>query len=314
MKFNHDLSYKELFSHPILVQELMESFVHSDFVKDMDFSTLEKVDKSFITRDSKRRESDLIYRVNFNGEEAYIYLLLEFQSKNDYWMSMRILRYIMEFYSDLTKNFRSSQQKLPAVFPIMLYNGDTKWRSPVEISDIIKSSGIDDKYIPHFSYYKIAENEFPTEELLKLKNGVAAIFYAENSDKSDFTDYFNTVKDLVKRENPQLIAAIERWLLTLFSREEDQDEIMKIFESIKESTPMIETVVKRIQSKIKEEGIEEGIVIGVDKGIEIGVDKGIEIGVDKGTLDVARNLRAMGLSIPDIVKATGLPYDVVEKL
>ncbi len=77
---------------------------------------------------------------------------------------------------------------------------------------------------------------------------------------------------------------------------------------------MIETVVKRIQDKM----IEEGIVIGVDRGIVIGVDKGIVIGVDKGreegTIDVARNLRAMGMSIPDIVKATGLPYEVVEKL
>ncbi len=78
--------------------------------------------------------------------------------------------------------------------------------------------------------------------------------------------YFNTVKDLVKRENPQLIAAIERWLLTLFSREEDQDEIMKIFESIKESTPMIETVVKRIQGKMKEEVREECREEGREEG------------------------------------------------
>ncbi len=74
----------------------------------------------------------------------------------------------------------------------MLYNRDVKWRSPTEISEIIRAVGIEEKFIPHFSYFKIAENEFPLEELLKLQNGVAAIFFAENSDKEKMVDYFNT--------------------------------------------------------------------------------------------------------------------------
>ncbi len=69
---------------------------------------------------------------------------------------------------------------------------------------------------------------------------------------------------------------------------------------------MIETVVKRMQGKMKEEGREEGR--------KEGRKEGREEGKEEVTIDMARNLKAMGMSIPDIVKVTGLPYEVIEKL
>ena len=64
----------------------------------LDFSTLQRLDKSFITDDFKEKESDLIYKISFNGQELYIYLLIEFQSTVDKFMAIRMLRYICEFY------------------------------------------------------------------------------------------------------------------------------------------------------------------------------------------------------------------------
>ncbi len=101
-------------------------------------------------------------------------------------------------------------------------------------------------------------------------------------------------KTHMNQTNLLLIHIIEKRLPALFSTGKRQNAIIRSVEYIKKSTPMIETVVKRIKSKIREEGIEEGI--------------------EEGTINVARKLRAMGVSIPDIVEATGLPYEVVEKL
>ncbi len=39
----HDASYKLLFSHREMVVDLIRGFVHEDWVKDLDFSTLERV-------------------------------------------------------------------------------------------------------------------------------------------------------------------------------------------------------------------------------------------------------------------------------
>jgi hypothetical protein len=47
------------------------------------------------------------------------YLLIEFQSTVDKYMSLRVLRYIGEFYESILQHLKG--KKLPPVFPLMLY-------------------------------------------------------------------------------------------------------------------------------------------------------------------------------------------------
>ena len=60
----------------------------------------------------------------------------------------------------------------------------------------------------------------------------------------------------------------------------------------------------------RREGYEEGMAIGEQKGIAIGEQRGIAIGEQKGraegALIIARNLKNMGFSPSDVMKATGL--------
>jgi hypothetical protein len=84
-----------------------------------------------------------------------------------------MLRYIAELYEHLIRNHKLS--RLPAVFPVMLYNGEKRWTAPEELNILIENS-IPEKYIPCFRYYKIAVNEFSKDFLIKLNNTVAALF------------------------------------------------------------------------------------------------------------------------------------------
>ena len=52
----------------------------------------------------------------------------------------------------------------------------------------------------------------------------------------------------------------------------------------------------------------------LDTAEEKGVIKGIEIGRAEGIILIAKNLKSMGLSIADIIKATGLSEDDIMKL
>ena len=76
----HDNAYKYLFSNRRIFLQLLKSFVHEDFVKDLTENDLELADKTFVSQDMLDRESDLLYKVNLNGKETYIYILIEFQS------------------------------------------------------------------------------------------------------------------------------------------------------------------------------------------------------------------------------------------
>ena len=62
------------------------------------------------------------------------------------------------------------------------------------------------------------------------------------------------------------------------------------------------------------EGLEEGRAAGLEEGRAEGRAEGLEEGVQKKALEVAKNLKSMGLSIRDIQRVTGLSKDEIESL
>lgn len=138
MKDIHDRQYKKVFSNPLLAQKLLSSFVHEKFIKHLDFDRMTRKDKSYITPNMKRYESDIVYEIYYKNKPVYVYILLEFQSTVDWKMPIRFLRYILELYED---NGRNSESGLyPAIFPLLLYNGEVKWTAKRNISELIEGS------------------------------------------------------------------------------------------------------------------------------------------------------------------------------
>jgi predicted transposase/invertase (TIGR01784 family) len=209
MPSEHDKRYKFLFSHPLFVRRLLESFVKERFVHKLDFSTLEKVDKSFIGEDFKARESDLIWKINYRTSPIYIYLLLEFQSTVDKSMPLRFLRYLIELYQSLHVDTESGNY--PAVFPILIYNGDRPWTAPLRSQDLIEDT-IPAEYIPNFQYYPVIENEIPRQSLLKIKNALSAVFYAENTSPDELKKELDTFFSILENENIEAVRILVLWL------------------------------------------------------------------------------------------------------
>ncbi|MBN2443236.1 MAG: Rpn family recombination-promoting nuclease/putative transposase [Spirochaetales bacterium] len=290
MASDHDKRYKKLFSHPVIVKELLLYFINEDFIKNIDFSSLERMDKSFITDNFKEKEADIIYKVTFKDNEAYIYLLMEFQSTVDKYMAIRINRYLAEFYEFLA--YTVNGKEIPATFPIMLYNGEEKWTASTQIQDLIQST-IPDKYIPHFSYYKIIENEIPKEVLLRIENAVSAIFYVENSKPEELKNEFQNIIRLLEKEQPDLILLFKRWLNNLFQTSKDNwetEEFNEQIENLMEVKIMFETALKERDKKMIEQGIE------------------LE------RLELAKRMKDEDVDIALISKITGLSIDEIAEL
>ena len=68
----HDNSYKLMFSHAQMVEDLLRGFVKEAWVQQVDFPTLEKVNASFVSDDLKNREDDVIWRVKCKGQWLYV--------------------------------------------------------------------------------------------------------------------------------------------------------------------------------------------------------------------------------------------------
>jgi predicted transposase YdaD len=131
----HDQSYKRLFSHPSMVEDLLRGFVQEDWIKQLDFATLEVFKDSFVADDLIERHDDIIWRVRWkSGKWLYVYLLLEFQSSIDNFMAVRIMVYIGLLYQYLIDTEKlTAKDKLPPILPLVIYNGNQRWKAAQEI-------------------------------------------------------------------------------------------------------------------------------------------------------------------------------------
>ena len=100
----HDESYRLLFSNPEMVADLLRGYVSDEITRDLDFSTLERVNASFVSEELEKRESDMIWKLRFKGRKLYVYLMLEFQSTQDHWMALRMFAYLALLYQEIQKN------------------------------------------------------------------------------------------------------------------------------------------------------------------------------------------------------------------
>jgi predicted transposase/invertase (TIGR01784 family) len=142
---DYDSAYKYLFSNKRIFHQFLTQFIDESFTRKIRLEDIEQVDRSFVSDEFLKRESDIIYKVKLEGREVYIYVLLEFQSTVDKSIPVWMLLYILQLYDQLIRNSRRG--KLPAVFPILLYNGSEKWTVGRDIARLIEQS-IPAKYIP----------------------------------------------------------------------------------------------------------------------------------------------------------------------
>jgi hypothetical protein len=64
----HDPAYKLLFSHPQMVRDLLEGFVREDWLAQLDYESLEKVNGTYVSEKLHGRANDLVWRVRW-GED-----------------------------------------------------------------------------------------------------------------------------------------------------------------------------------------------------------------------------------------------------
>ncbi len=270
----HDNAYKNVFSHPRAVQDLLRGFVHEDWVQQLDYSTLEKVSGSYVSDDLRDREDDIIWRIRMRtktsqgkatGEWLYVYLLLEFQSSSDPWMAVRILTYIGLLYQDLIKSGQIKARKLPAIFPLVLYNGESPWNAAREIEELIEPVPQSlSAYRPRLRYFVMDEGRLLKASLDQVDNAIASLVQLERSASPQ--DIANVLGELVHKlkapQNRELRRALAVWVRRLVLRRfAPEGEIIEL-EDLPEVHHMISERVESWTQQWLQQGKLEGKIEG----------------------------------------------------
>jgi hypothetical protein len=213
----HDSSYRLFFSNARMVRDLLREILGEAWVALIDLASAERVHSSFTSKGRKNRESDVIwkFRRKDSDEPVYVYILLEFQSRPDRYMSVRAMTYMGLFYESLIAEGRLPPSgKLPLVIPIVIYNGIGPWGPALELSELIERLDPSaEQYVPRLRYRLIHESQVPLELLEASDSPVADLFRLERSKAwNDIALAVPRLREHVRPEDEPLRLAFESWL------------------------------------------------------------------------------------------------------
>lgn len=260
----HDGSYKNIFSYPQMVQQLLEGFVDQHWVADLDFSSLEKTSGHYVSDDLRERSDDLVWKARWKDTEVYIYLLLEFQSTPDYFMAVRVSNYISLLYQDLIKSKSVKKgDKLPFVLPIVLHRGDELWDCVVDINDLVVESAPElVQYKPSQKYLLIDVAAYENEALEAVHNMVSTLFQLENSSDDTAVYLINRLYDLVKNGDNDLQWALKLWVEFVLAQKLEGVQLEQA-----QTLGEVATMLANNRIPWTQRWLEQGKAEGIDEGI-----------------------------------------------
>jgi len=160
----------------------VREFVPEALAAGLDFSGLQRVNPKFHIgrRSAQQREGDVIWRLpTCQGTDIYVYLLIEFQSKSDWWMAVRTQIYQGLLWQQVIEEKKlSAGARLPPVLLLVLYNGIPRWNAPTDIRELIALSPDSSLWFwqPQVRYYLLDMGAFASGNLMRRTSAAALLF------------------------------------------------------------------------------------------------------------------------------------------
>ena len=315
----HDTGYKELFSYPEFVQQLIEGFAPAEMAELMDFSTLKNHSGNYITPLFEEKFEDVVWSVEVTWQgvtqQVFLYILLEFQSRVDRTMPIRLMHYVACFYDHLLKNGTTTPHKgLPPVLPIVLYNGSERWTARQDIYDMVhpEPPAFLQVYQPHLRYYLVDEGRYTDEELNLRQTPLSGVFSIENAsmDRKGLQQAVDRIVAIIQADHhkERIDKIITRWLKRHLQRLGAEVNLDQLNSLVEDKAMLAENLENWAQQERREE--REKVLQETEQRLREAEKRALE-----EKRETVRHLLAFGvLSDEQIAEATGLAVDEIAKM
>lgn len=274
----------------------------------LDDIEIEKYNSSYITNKLKNSEADIVYKV----KDKEVFFLIEHQTKIDYSMPYRILKYEVDIIESflIDKKYNRKNFKYPVVIPIVLYTGKRKWDANLDLRENQLKWNNNDGI--EFSKYNIIDvNDFDNEELLNEESFISKLMLIEKSKtEKELIENFNKIKlkmnnknNIYTQEQKELLIILMYGLLEKkVGKEKANKKINILKKEGGDSMLAVYDMIDRENERIRLEGKREGKREGKKEGKK------------EGKIEVAKKLLNKEMTFKDIQEVTGLSIKVIENL
>ena len=267
-------------------------------LKKEDYISVEGIEiynSSYISDSLRNSEADIVYKI----KNQDIFFLIEHQTKIDYSIPYRILKYEVEIIESVlsNKNYKNKKYKYPVIIPIVLYTGNKKWDAKLDLRKVQLNWN---KYeCQELSRYNILDvNELDEGELLEEKSLVSKIMLIEKSDTEKQLELnLNKIierKELFDQEQIQLFITIIQLVLQNQLGKDKANEFVHKLRKEDENMLSVLEMLDRENTRIRNEGKKEG--------------------KREGKIEIAKKMLIKKIPINEILELTGLRKEEIEKI
>jgi len=191
----HDKFFKETFSKIEVARDFMNNYLPQSIINIIDLSTLEPQKDSFINEELQEVFSDMLFRVNINKKEGYVYFLFEHKSYNSKNISFQLLKYMLEIWEAKIKKENSNE--LPIVIPLVIYHGSDEWSIKTSLGEMIKGyKDLPDdvkKYTPDYEYLLYDLSSYTDEEIKGAAINRIILTTFRNIKKKSYEEFLESI-------------------------------------------------------------------------------------------------------------------------
>jgi predicted transposase/invertase (TIGR01784 family) len=292
----HDKFFKMAMSDKRVAREFFETHLPEELRHIVELDKLELEPSSYI--DDMRQEAiaDILFKTQISGHIAYLYLIVDHQSRPDVLMPFRILKYTCNIIDKHLKETKS--KRIPLILPLVVYHGKTQWLYSTHINDLVDApKELVEAYLlkPFF----LVDLNVIEDAVLKERAWVGIMeLTLKHIFARDIQPYLADITALMKMLGAEGKTFTETVLIYILDKAEIKDK---------------EAFFNLIKAELSEETGEKIMTIAEQLRIE-GMQKGIEKGIEKGRQEIIGKLLQAGMSIAEIAKLLNLPIDEVKQL
>lgn len=287
----HDKFFKETLGNVATAKDFLTHYLPDSIMKMIDVNTLETQKESYINKKLEENFSDLLFKVDINQKEGYLYFLFEHKSYADKDIAFQLLKYMVEIWE--TKMDKENAKALPIVIPLVIHHGKSNWRIPSSLGEML--DGYEDLseeleiYVPNFEYLLYDLSTYEDEEIKgEAKTRILLTLFRDVLTKKHdelvesilrSIQYLNELED--KKTGVEYLETMIRYIFSA-AKDLTKTDMERIMQGVDRNYSEGSEVAMTLADMLRDEGMEKGM----EKGIEKGMEKGGAVALSEGVIQI----------------------------
>ena len=301
----HDKLFRSSLQFPEVAREFLELYLPSTIKQKLDFKTVTYCQTTFVDEQLKLSQTDVLFKAQFEGNPAYLYILAEHESQVDSLIAFWLMKYMVSIWDYHIKQHPGNKAlPLPLILPLVFYTGGETYTAQRQFWKLFGDNSQLMKETMEHPFHLIEVDKLPEKAMTShIFAGTMAFIMRKhfrthlNQEIGKIISNLNALEDC---EHHRFVLELIKYMLNV---DEEHTHINELIGALhNQMSPAVEKELMSLAEKLIEQGMEKGKLEGIREG---------EL---KGKLEIAEKMLIEGAEPVFIAKITGLSMEQIKKL